>query len=442
MKPWFKHFYRVFFRLTLLLCLAAILGLILDQVVLCLGGALFVLVVWYSYNLIQLSDWLSTKKNLYPPSSNGIWSDIFDGIYRLQKKNRQRRKELGQVLKRFRDGAEALPDAAVVVEESGQIIWCNRLARQLFGLRWPDDNGVQITHLLRYPEFIEHFNENVKNKNLADEPVLIPSPTRRDSIIEVRMVPYALGQILLLGRDVTQMHRVNQMRKDFIANVSHELRTPLTVLQGYLEMMQDPDMAQALPGTKAVNMMSDQTVRMFSLVNQLLVLSRIEANEENIFDNVVDVPNLMHVIEKEANQLNAEKGHKIEFVIDDKIKVYGVEEELRSAFTNLIKNAIRYTPKGGEIKVNWCDCDGSACFSVVDNGDGIESKHLNRLTERFYRVDKARSRATGGSGLGLSIVKHVLAHHKSELEIHSQVGQGSRFSFSFPNDVVVRDSGD
>ncbi|WP_017445039.1 phosphate regulon sensor histidine kinase PhoR [Gayadomonas joobiniege] len=437
--PLAKHFYRVFYRLLLLLGFAALLGLIIDQMYLCIGLVLLVLVLWYSYNLIQLSDWLSSKKNLYPPSSNGLWSEIFDGIYRLQKKNRQRRKELGQVLKRFRDGAEALPDAAVVVESSGQIIWCNRLARQLFGLRWPDDNGVLITHLLRYPEFIQHFNLHAQSQTLPEEPVLIPSPTRRDSIIEVRMVPYALGQILILGRDVTQMQRLNQMRKDFIANVSHELRTPLTVLQGYLEMMQDPDMAQALPGTKAVDMMSDQTIRMFSLVNQLLVLSRIEANEENIFEHVVDVPNLMSLIEKEANQLNADKGHKIRFDIHPQVKIFGVEEELRSAFTNLIKNAIRYTPAGGEIDVIWCYCKdkGTACFKVSDNGDGIEEKHLNRLTERFYRVDKARSRATGGSGLGLSIVKHVLAHHKSELEISSVVGEGSRFSFSFPADMVV-----
>ncbi|WP_440904320.1 phosphate regulon sensor histidine kinase PhoR [Catenovulum sp. SX2] len=432
-----EQYIRAISRFILLLSVAVLIGYLIDQIALCIVILLSALLIWYTYNLNRLNDWLTSKKNLYPPSSNGLWSDTFDGIYRLQKKNRQRRKELGQVLKRFRDGAEALPDAAVVVEDTGQIIWCNKLALMLFGLRWPEDSGLLITNLLRYPDFIEHFHKHSKDKESSGEYILIPSSTDRESIIEIRMVPYALGQVLILGRDVTQSQRLNQMRKDFIANVSHELRTPLTVLQGYLEMMQDPDMAQALPGTKAVGMMSEQCERMFSLVNQLLVLSRIEANKENIYDNIVDVPATMLLLEKEAEQLNLESQHAISFDIDHNLLIHGIEDELRSAFTNLVKNAIRYTPLGGEIKVSWRKQGTAAVFSVTDNGEGIEPQHLNRLTERFYRVDKARSRTTGGSGLGLSIVKHVLAHHKSQLDIDSVVDQGSCFSFSFPNDLVV-----
>ena len=432
-----EQYIKAISRFILLLSVAVLIGYLIDQVALCVVILLSALLIWYTYNLNRLNDWLTSKKNLYPPSSNGLWSDIFDGIYRLQKKNRQRRKELGQVLKRFRDGAEALPDAAVVVEYTGQIIWCNKLALMLFGLRWPEDSGLLITNLLRYPDFIEHFHKHCKDKESTGEFILIPSTVDRESIIEIRMVPYALGQVLILGRDVTQSQRLNQMRKDFIANVSHELRTPLTVLQGYLEMMQDPDMAQALPGTKAVGMMSEQCERMFSLVNQLLVLSRIEANKENIYDNIVDVPAIMLLLEKEAEQLNLESKHAISFDIDHNLLIHGIEDELRSAFTNLVKNAIRYTPHGGEIKVAWRKQGTAAVFSVTDNGEGIEPQHLNRLTERFYRVDKARSRTTGGSGLGLSIVKHVLAHHKSQLEIDSVVDEGSCFSFAFPNELVV-----
>ncbi|EWH09549.1 phosphate regulon sensor protein PhoR [Catenovulum agarivorans DS-2] len=432
-----EQYIRAISRFILLLSVAVLIGYLIDEIAVCVVLLLLSLLVWYTYNLNRLNDWLTSKKNLYPPSSNGLWSEIFDGIYRLQRKNRQRRKELGQVLKRFRDGAEALPDAAVVVEDTGQIIWCNKLALFVFGLKWPEDSGLLITNLIRYPAFIEHFGQHAKDKESTGDYILIPSPVERDSIIEIRMVPYALGQVLILGRDVTQTQRLNQMRKDFIANVSHELRTPLTVLQGYLEMMQDPDMAQAVPNTKAVGMMSEQCERMFSLVNQLLVLSRIEANQENIYDHIVDVPAIMLVIEKEAEQLNVQVNHTIRFDIDHDLLMHGIEDELRSAFTNLVKNAIRYTPAGGIIDVKWFKRSGCAVFSVTDDGDGIEPQHLSRLTERFYRVDKARSRTTGGSGLGLSIVKHVLAHHNSQLEIQSKVDEGSCFSFSFPSELVV-----
>ncbi len=432
-----SQYISAFSRFIVLACIAVFIGWLFDQILLVFVILLAGLFAWYSYNLIRLNDWLWSKKNLYPPSSNGIWSEVFDGIYRLQKKNRSRRKELGQVLKRFRDGAEALPDAAVVVQSNGQILWCNKLARHVFGLRWPEDTGLLITNLLRHPNFIEQFHQQKQHPDMAEEPVLMPSPIDRESTIEIRMVPYALGQLLILGRDVTQMQRLNQMRKDFIANVSHELRTPLTVLQGYLEMMQDPEMGGALPSTRAVGMMSDQCDRMFNLVNQLLVLSRIEANRDNVYEHIVDVPAMLMLLEKEAEQLNLDRQHTITFNVDQNLLIHGLEDELRSAFTNLVKNAIRYTPNGGEIHVCWCKQDNQAKFSVKDNGDGIEVQHLSRLTERFYRVDKARSRSTGGSGLGLSIVKHVLAHHKSQLEIESEVGLGSCFSFEFPLDLIA-----
>ena len=229
----------------------------------------------------------------------------------------------------------------------------------------------------------------------------------------------------LIARDVTRVSQLEEMRKDFVANVSHELRTPLTVITGYLELLpsdkKDPFVS------KALDEMHSQTARMQNLIEDLLTLSRIEASAERIFENSVDMHAMLRQIEAEASALNKDKQHHIQFDIDRSLQVFGVETELRSACSNLIFNAIHYTPSPGNIRVSWQETEQGARFAVTDNGDGIAAKHLARLTERFYRVDKARSRKTGGSGLGLSIVKHVLNHHNSHLEIESQVKQGSTF---------------
>jgi two-component system phosphate regulon sensor histidine kinase PhoR len=229
------------------------------------------------------------------------------------------------------------------------------------------------------------------------------------------------------------------MRKDFVANVSHELRTPLTVINGYLEIMPESDDANPFM-KKAMHEMETQTHRMQNLIEDLLVLSRIQASSERVYENVVNIGSMLALIEREAQALNKEKQHTIKFHIEDDLFVYGVETELRSACSNLVFNAVHYTPPGGEINVYWSRQSAGAQFSVIDNGDGIEPTHLNRLTERFYRVDKARSRKTGGSGLGLSIVKHVLSHHNSSLEISSEIGKGSHFSFVLDNELIADQS--
>lgn len=249
-------------------------------------------------------------------------------------------------------------------------------------------------------------------------------------------MPYGDEHLLLIARDITRVSQLEEMRKDFVANVSHELRTPLTVINGYLEILpidedSDPFMQ------KAMKEMTSQTQRMQSLIEDLLVLSRIEASSERIYENVVNVPVMLAQVEREAQSLNKEKNHTITFHVEDDLYVFGVETELRSACSNLVFNAVHYTPAGGEINVYWQREFNGAQFSVVDNGDGIEQNHLNRLTERFYRVDKARSRKTGGSGLGLSIVKHVLSHHNSRLEISSTLGEGSTFSFVLDNELIT-----
>lgn len=389
------------------------------------------IVVWQYFHLYRLNRWLWKERSFTPPEAKGTWGEVYDGIYKLQKSNRKRRQELGRLIKRFRLGAESLPDAAIVFDEHNYIVWCNTLAAKLLGIAWPADLGQRVNYLIRNPAFTKYLDSQE-----FDKPINLPSPLNDRITLEFRIMPYAEGQLLMMARDVTKIRQLENMRKDFVANVSHELRTPLTVLQGYLEMMQEIESLPPAILAKGRDTMLEQTHRMRGLVEQLLVLSNIESSAEDIFQNIVDVGSLLSVVEGEAKTLNRTKSHDISFDIDKSLNAYGVEQELRSAFSNLVFNAIHYTPEKGEINVSWSRVAEGALFKVEDNGDGIAPEHISRLTERFYRVDKARSRKTGGSGLGLAIVKHVLSHHYSELKIESQLEKGSCFSFLIPNNLL------
>ena len=424
---WLKSVAKLLLALLLWVVVGAYFGVALE------AFAVFVaaLAIWQYWNLFTLNQWLWHSKKITPPSARGVLGNIYDGIYYSQRRARNKRKQLGNLIRRFREGSEALPDAVVVVDAGGHIFWCNRLARLDLGLKWPDDSGRRIDNLIRHPEFVAFFNAG-----RFDYPIEVPSPINFDKTFEYRIMPYGEQHYLLIARDVTQLSQLEQMRKDFVANVSHELRTPLTVLTGYLEMFST---GQEIPQEflkKAHCEMAAQATRMQNLVEELLTLSRIEASSERVYEKLVDVPTLLRMVENEAATLNKTKHHKITFDVASDILVYGVETELRSAFSNLIFNAIHYTPNGGAINITWQATQEGARFAVADNGDGIAAEHLSRLTERFYRVDKARSRKTGGSGLGLSIVKHVLSHHNSKLDITSDVGQGSEFSFTFTSEMT------
>ncbi|MCK8088422.1 phosphate regulon sensor histidine kinase PhoR [Vibrio sp. 1CM8B] len=387
---------------------------------------------WHLHNQMRLSAWLWDEKRLTPPSGSGNWESLFNGIYRMQQRQRRKRKELTNLIRRFRNGAESLPDAVVVFRGEGNIVWCNKLAQYLLGFRWPDDSGQPISNLIRTPDFIKYLN-----KQDFSEPLEMPSPLNVERMLELRIVPYTEGEHLMVVRDVTQLKQLEGMRRNFFANVSHELRTPMTVLQGYLEMTEDPDMVVGPMWPKAHGVMTEQLNRMNSLVNQLLTLSKIEAAPMHELDEVVNVPAMLEVLGKEAASLSGDREHKLEFDIDKSLRVLADEDQLRSAISNLVYNAVKYTPPGATVKVRWYQTSQGACLDVSDTGDGIEPQHLHRLTERFYRVDKARSRDTGGSGLGLAIVKHALSHHDSHLEIQSEVGVGSRFHFTLPNRLTV-----
>ncbi len=419
--------------LELILCClpAALLGAFFGYLPWFLLVAVTGLLTWHFWNLMRLSWWLWVDKSMTPPPGTGSWEPLLYGLHQMQMRNKKRRRELGNLIKRFRSGAESLPDAVVLTTENGSIFWCNGLAQQLLNLRWPDDNGQNILNLLRYPEFTRY----LKTKDFARPLNLVLNSGRH---LEIRVMPYSEQQLLMVARDVTQMHQLEGARRNFFANVSHELRTPLTVLQGYLEMMQEQTL-EGPPREKALHTMREQTSRMEGLVKQLLTLSKIEAAPTLPPNEIIDVPMMLRVVEREAQTLSQKK-HEFEFVVDNGLKVQGNEEQLRSAISNLVYNAVNHTPAGTHITVRWQRATPGAQFIVEDNGPGIGPEHIPRLTERFYRVDKARSRQTGGSGLGLAIVKHAVNHHESKLEIDSTPGKGTRFSFTLPERLVVKNA--
>ena len=359
---WFKSIVR----LCLFLIVFALVGWYLDDMLLAVAlGATGLLLLNY-WHLYKLNRWLWHSRKMSPPSVNGLWEHIYEGIYYLQRRNRNKRKELGALVKRFREGSEALPDAAVVVDAKACIIWCNRLARLELGLRWPSDAGRRLDNLIRHPEFIQYFHAGKYHY-----PIEVPSPLNPQKTFEYRIMPYGEEHLLLIARDVTRVSQLEEMRKDFVANVSHELRTPLTVINGYLEILAGSGDELDPLTQKAFLEMSSQTQRMQSLIEDLLVLSRIEASSERIYENTVDMPAMLRQIKLEADALNKDKGHTIAFHLDEGVKIYGIETELRSACSNLIFNAINYTPPGGHIDVYWSVTKDGVKFAVKDDGDGV-----------------------------------------------------------------------
>jgi two-component system, OmpR family, phosphate regulon sensor histidine kinase PhoR len=426
---------KVYTKLGVFFLLIALVGVISNSLLLALLIFTVALLLWHYHHLFLMDKWLWHDRKLSPPVSDGVWGHLFEGIYYLQRRNRRKRRELRNTVRRFRDGAEALPDAVVVLRDDWSIIWSNKLAQILVGLHWPADEGQRLNNLIRHPDFLHY----LQAANF-DLPIELPSPVNAQLTLEFNIMAYGVEQYLLIVRDVTQLKQLEQIRKDFVANVSHELRTPLTVLQGYLEVMDDEHLPDKTMWKKAHHVMLDQTKRMDALVQQLLTLSRIEAAARVQFDDVVDVPAMLAQLEREAQSLNRDKQHTLTFTIDPGLGITGVSEELRSAFSNLVMNAIKYTQNGGTISVSWQRQHRKAVFAVTDNGPGIAAQHVKRLTERFYRVDEARGRNTGGTGLGLAIVKHVLSRHNSRLMIFSEPGKGSSFSFTLPPELVVENN--
>ena len=378
--------------------------------------------------------WLGSGLDGPPPDAFGLWAEVSHRLYQERREAREAAREAAAQVEEYERSVQALPDGIAILDGELHIRWSNAAAQRLIGLRDPEDRGQHIDNLLRHPDFTEY-----RRRGELDHFVQIPAPTAPDSVIMVGLVPFSAEQFLLVCRDVTERVRIDRVRRDFLSNVSHELRTPITVLGGYLEMLQDATAEDELPGRwkRPVEAMHDQATRMRHLVEDLLLLSRMESLGHPDSREEIDIDLLAAQIEEEAHALSGMLGHRIELAVQPGTRVSGSMSEFRAMFSNLVRNAIQYTPAGGLIRIEWRVDEDAAWFVVADEGEGIETEHLSRLTERFYRVDTGRSREAGGTGLGLAIVKHALVHYDGELEIESEPGRGSRFACRFPRDIVL-----
>jgi two-component system phosphate regulon sensor histidine kinase PhoR len=386
---------------------------------------LFVLVLTHYRHIGLLQRWLRNPVPEAAPHGWGEWDRVFADLYRLLRLQRQSESQLTATLEEFRQAGAAMPDGMVILDAQDRIEWCNPMAENHFGLDRRRDAGQSITNLVRQPQFIEY----LQAQNYS-EPLVQRLSRGADITLSVQLVPYGNRQKLVISRDVTDLERVETMRRDFIANVSHELRTPLTVLGGFLETIMDVKAGDSELLRRSLPLMREQTLRMQRLVEDLLTLSRLESSHNPPREEPVNVPELARALYHDALILSGGR-HRIMLDLATEDWLTGSEEELRSAFGNLMSNAVRYTPEGGEVTIAWHRRGPEAVFSVRDTGIGIAAQHLPRLTERFYRVDRSRSRETGGTGLGLAIVKHVMNRHQARLEITSEPGRGSTFGVVF-----------
>lgn len=382
--------------------------------------------------LNQLYRWFKAPVLQDIPEGFGLCEDVFSALLKYERSNNLKKTELHAALDRFNTVANAIPDGLVILSASNEIEWCTSHAETQLGLDLSTDKGLPIVNLVRNSNFIAYLYNEV-----YDEPFKLKDSRNADAILDIWLIPLASKQKLLISRDVTQIEKVDAMRRDFIANVSHELRTPLTVVGGFIETLSD--MEGAIPDKirNYFSMMQAQTTRMRRLIEDLLTLSHIESNTQPPDDRPIEMSALVNMMLNDASALSHGK-HKISAHTTPQLDLIGAVDELQSALSNLVSNAIRYTPEGGEIHISWQLRNKQAVFSVADNGIGIAQQHIDRLTERFYRVDRSRSRETGGTGLGLSIVKHILNRHQAKLEIISEPDVGSTFSAVFPEARILK----
>ncbi|MDN7132122.1 phosphate regulon sensor histidine kinase PhoR [Halomonas sp. MC140] len=418
---------RELWQLAWLATLGTGIGWLLDEAGLGLACGLAVYLFYHLRQLHALYRWLTLQPHDEPPAAKGLWGELFDRLYRYQKSQRITQSRLRATLARIQESSEAMRDSVVMLDRHGDLEWWNSAATTMLGLQTAHDRGQHITNLLRDPGFISYFNARHYS-----EPLTLTSPIDERCILQYQITLYGDDERLVMARDITRLHRLEQMRRDFVANVSHELRTPLTVLSGYLETY--GDLAEQLPPRlgKGIYQMQEQTQRMQNLVNDLLLLSRLEIDQSGKDHQPLSLGPLLQSVREDALALSDQR-HTITIALDSNARLLGSEQEMRSAISNLAFNAVRYTPPGSHITLRWQDSQaGGACIEVKDNGEGIDPVHIPRLTERFYRVDKGRSTTTGGTGLGLAIVKHVLLRHDAQLLIESHPGKGALFRCKFP----------
>ena len=424
MRPRLLFWIPAALRLLVVLVGSAVIGLFAGPVA-ALSVALAALVVAVLvqlHYLYLLAGWLDNPGQIRLPDGWGAWTDIFSRLYRLRRDDERNRTELTEWLARFRQAMDLLPDGVVIMDDVLFLEWCNPAAERHLGLKDARDKGMRVTNLIRNPAFMDYII-----LGRYDQPLTL---SLRERKLIVQIIPFENRRQILVTHDATETERIEMMRRDFIANASHELRTPLTVINGFLEIAaSQPELDRATRGAH-LQLMAEQGQRMQNLVEDMLTLTRLESLDHPLRVELVDMAHLLDQILREARALSA--GRHTITLVNEAPDMQGNADELHSAFGNLASNAVRYTPAGGSIVLTWRIGNGGPQFSVRDTGIGIRAEHLSRLTERFYRVDKSRSRETQGTGLGLAIVKHVLLRHAASLGIDSQPGQGSTFTVTFP----------
>ena len=424
-------------RFIFIVCLAFIVAYVAlinwgENIAIAAGIAVLAIPLVYSYiNLARLRKCVLADTVESMPLPSGFWEEVFFRLQRLVRNLKQQIRVTEQQHDRFIEAFQASPNGIVMLDDQDQIEWCNAIAERFFGLNFKRDAMQRINFLIRRPEFVQYLN-----KRQFEDPLLLERMGSDSNLsLMIQAFPFGDKRHLLLVQDVTDLQKADAMRRDFVANVSHEMRTPITVLMGFLETVQSLELEKS-QRDQYFDMMMSQAQRMKSLVEDLLTLANLESNTLPAPMQVVQIPTMMALLKNDAEALSHGR-HALNFETTTPCKLMGDERELLSAFSNLVSNAIRYTPDVGSISAKWSvNPQGQGEFSVADTGPGISSEHLPRLTERFYRVDRSRSRDTGGTGLGLAIVKHIANRHQAQLVIESTAGKGSTFTLRFPKERV------
>ena len=424
-------------RFIFIVCLAFIVAYVAlinwgENIAIAAGIAVLAIPLVYSYiNLARLRKYALVDAVESMPLPSGFWEEVFFRLQRLVRNLKQQIRVTEQQHDRFIEAFQASPNGIVMLDDQDQIEWCNAIAERFFGLNFKRDAMQRINFLIRRPEFVQYLN-----KRQFEDPLLLERMGSDSNLsLMIQAFPFGDKRHLLLVQDVTDLQKADAMRRDFVANVSHEMRTPITVLMGFLETVQSLELEKS-QRDQYVDMMMSQAQRMKSLVEDLLTLANLESNTLPAPMQAVQIPTMMALLKNDAEALSHGR-HALNFETTTPCKLMGDERELLSAFGNLVSNAIRYTPDVGSISAKWSvNIEGQGEFSVTDTGPGISSEHLPRLTERFYRVDRSRSRDTGGTGLGLAIVKHIANRHQAQLVIESTAGKGSTFTLRFPKERI------
>ena len=424
-------------RFIFIVCLAFIVAYVAlinwgENIAIAAGIAVLAIPLVYSYiNLARLRKYALADAVESMPLPSGFWEEVFFRLQRLVRNLKQQIRVTEQQHDRFIEAFQASPNGIVMLDDQDQIEWCNAIAERFFGLNFKRDAMQRINFLIRRPEFVQYLN-----KRQFEDPLLLERMGSDSNLsLMIQAFPFGDKRHLLLVQDVTDLQKADAMRRDFVANVSHEMRTPITVLMGFLETVQSLELEKS-QRDQYFDMMMSQAQRMKSLVEDLLTLANLESNTLPAPMQAVQIPTMMALLKNDAEALSHGR-HALNFETTTPCKLMGDERELLSAFGNLVSNAIRYTPDVGSISAKWSvNIEGQGEFSVTDTGPGISSEHLPRLTERFYRVDRSRSRDTGGTGLGLAIVKHIANRHQAQLVIVSTAGKGSTFTLRFPKERI------